>query len=95
MSIPGQPWLDGICTEPGSVHQFVAMPLGKGYTVEEQMTGQAQIGGLQVDVFPSFNLAVKFRKQPEDHGGITNLDLTKSPQELGISTSEVINMIIE
>lgn len=33
-----QPWLDGIVKEEGKVKQFVAMPVGQGYTVEEQLT---------------------------------------------------------
>jgi hypothetical protein len=28
------------------------MPLGQGYTVEEQVTGKAEHGGLQFDIFP-------------------------------------------
>ena len=36
--LPEQPWLDGYCVEKGVIRQFVAMPLGKGYTVEEQLT---------------------------------------------------------
>lgn len=51
LGLPTQPWLDGICIVPGAVRQFVPMPLGHGYTVEEQMTGQAKIGGIQFDVF--------------------------------------------
>ena len=37
--VPGQPWLDGFCVEKGLIRQFVAMPLGEGYTAEEQLTG--------------------------------------------------------
>ena len=29
---PEQPWLDGIHTAPGTIRQFVAMPLGLGYS---------------------------------------------------------------
>lgn len=47
---PAQPWLDGIRTEGGTVRQFVAAPLGQGLTLEEQMTGEATKGGLQVRV---------------------------------------------
>ena len=32
--------------------QFVAAGLGSGYTVEEQITGKAEIGGFQFDIFP-------------------------------------------
>ena len=45
---PRQPWLDGFAIEKGVIRQFVAMPFGDGYTVEEQMTGEAEWGGLQM-----------------------------------------------
>ena len=50
--VPDQPWLDGFCVEKGLIRQFVAMPLGEGYTVEEQLTGEAEHGGLQIAVYP-------------------------------------------
>ena len=50
--IPDQPWLDGYCVEKGIIRQFVAMPLGEGYTAEEQLTGAAEHGGLQLSVRP-------------------------------------------
>lgn len=46
-----QPWLDGIATGKGTIRQFVAMPLGMGYTVEGQITGEEKHGGLQLEVF--------------------------------------------
>jgi hypothetical protein len=49
---PAQPWLDGYCVEKGIIRQFVAMPLGAGYTAEEQITGEAEHGGLQLAVYP-------------------------------------------
>ena len=52
MVTPEQPWLDGYCVEKGMIRQFVAMPLGGGYTVEEQITGEAEHGGLQIVVYP-------------------------------------------
>ncbi len=50
--VPGQPWLDGYCVDKGEIRQFVAMPLGKGYTTEEQLTGQAEHGGIQIVAYP-------------------------------------------
>ena len=41
------------CTNRAAIVKFVAMPLGKGYTVEEQVTGKADHGGLQFDIFPT------------------------------------------
>lgn len=52
VAIPGQPWLDGFCVEKGKIRQFVAEPLGSGYSAEEQITGKAEFGGLQIQVFP-------------------------------------------
>ena len=49
--VPDQKWLDGINSNEGRVGQFVAMPLGKGYTVEEQITDEAKFGGFQVVAF--------------------------------------------
>jgi hypothetical protein len=50
--VPRQPWLDGFCIKKGVIRQFVAMPLGAGYTAEEQLTGAAEYGGLQIVAYP-------------------------------------------
>jgi len=49
--VPEQPWLDGINTAHGAIRQFVAMPLGAGYTVEAALSGSEQFGGIQIVVF--------------------------------------------
>jgi len=46
-----QPWLDGIASGKGTIRQFVAMPLGKGLTVEAQLTGKEDHGGIQLQAF--------------------------------------------
>jgi hypothetical protein len=48
---PDQPWLDGINDGSGVVRQFVAMPLGLGYTVEAQVRGAEDLGGMQLAVY--------------------------------------------
>lgn len=50
--IPEQPWLDGFFAGKGLIRQFVAMPLGEGFTAEEQITGEGEHGGLQIAVHP-------------------------------------------
>jgi len=50
--IPDQPWLDGFNVTEGLIRQFVAMPLGGGYTAEEQLTNEPEHGGLQIIAFP-------------------------------------------
>lgn len=68
---PGQPWLDGYCVEKGLIRQFVAMPLGAGYSAEEQVTGKAEHGGLQILVHPMkaevFERRFPIRPQIVDH----------------------------
>lgn len=49
---PSQPWLDGFAIEKGVIRQFVAMPLGDGYSVEEQLTQTSEWGGVQISVTP-------------------------------------------
>ena len=50
--VPEQPWLDGFSIDKGLIRQFVAMPLGQGFTAEEQLTGKAEFGGIQICVYP-------------------------------------------
>jgi hypothetical protein len=50
--VPDQPWLDGFSVSKGKIRQFVAMPLGEGYTAEEQITGKAEHGGMQIIAYP-------------------------------------------
>lgn len=48
---PDQPWLDGIHASAGSIRQFVAMPLGLGYTVEAALSGAETRGAIKVTIF--------------------------------------------
>jgi hypothetical protein len=48
---PDQLWLDGINAGAGVIRQFVAMPLGTGTTVEAQLTGREEVGGIQIRAF--------------------------------------------
>lgn len=45
-----QLWLDGIAKLDGKVMQFVAVPVGSGYSVEAQLTGKDSVAGLQFEV---------------------------------------------
>ncbi len=65
---PDQPWLDGFNVAEGYIRQFVAMPLGAGFSAEEQITGQAEHGGLQIVAYPMkrdrYLRLVEQRRQP-------------------------------
>jgi hypothetical protein len=50
--LPEQPWLDGFRVSEGVIRQFMAVPLGKRLTVEQQLTGEETWGGLQLQAFP-------------------------------------------
>lgn len=50
--VPNQRWLDGFAVGEGLIRQFVAMPLGSGFSVEEQLTGKAEVGGIQLQACP-------------------------------------------
>jgi hypothetical protein len=50
--LPEQRWIDGFYVAKGVVRQFVAASLGSGVTVEEQITGKAEFGGIQLLFVP-------------------------------------------
>ncbi|KAM7214381.1 hypothetical protein V8F06_010219 [Rhypophila decipiens] len=52
LSIPPQRFLDGVCVAKNVVKQFIAMPLGSGYSVEKQVTGKETVGGMQLEIIP-------------------------------------------
>jgi hypothetical protein len=49
---PLQLWLDGVATGDGYVRQFVASPVGCGYSVEAQTSGDDNLSGIQFEITP-------------------------------------------
>jgi hypothetical protein len=86
---PEQPWLDGYCVEKGIIRQFVAMPLGAGYTAEEQITGKGDVGGLQIAVYPMKRKAFEKRfpkVKPGDRPMTYYAEAcTSAPSEMGLA----------
>jgi hypothetical protein len=82
MVCPPQPWLDGINAGEDMIRQFVAMPLGMGYTVEAQITGEERFGGIQIIVYEP--KPGKFPDQPpRPEGGARRfLAMSAAPQAL-------------
>jgi hypothetical protein len=58
----------------------VASTVGNGYTVEEQITGKADVGGLQCDIFQCRNFGGTFSLRST----FQDLDDLKTLQELNI-----------
>lgn len=52
-----QLWLDGIARADGTVSQFVAAPVGSGYSAEAQITGRDAVAGLQFEIIPRVRLS--------------------------------------
>ena len=80
-----QPWLDGYCIEKGVIRQFVAMPLGSGYSAEEQITGEAEHGGLQIVAYPMKPDAYRRWCEPQvmERSNFLSRALTEESQVLG------------
>lgn len=84
MVSPEQPWLDGFAVGKGVIRQFVAMPLGDGYTAEEQLTGKAEWGGIQIAVTPLTTEAwARYRKKKRREGYYLSCDLPTPMMGLG------------
>ena len=84
LTAPDQPWLDGYCVEKGVIRQFVAMPLGKGYTAEEQVTGRADVGGLQVVAYPMKREVYERRGGWGLRVGSAKLSMARTGESLGM-----------
>jgi hypothetical protein len=85
--VPPQMWLDGIAVGKGTVGQFVAMPIGSGYSVEKQITGKEDVGGLQLEITPS-SANLLFTRYPALSSSPSNSDefeLQQCPRDCGIS----------
>lgn len=78
-----QPWLDGYNVSEDMIRQFVAMPLGQGYTAEEQLTGEAIFGGLQIIVYPMKPEYYKKRLVIDESQMDLSMDLLKSEKICG------------
>lgn len=80
---PDQPWLDGINVGEGLVRQFVAVPVGSGDTIEEQLTGSDEVGGIEVQVFEP--RPGEFPDAPPAGGGLRFEALEESAVGMGIA----------
>lgn len=69
--VPEQPWLDGINAGEELIKQFVAMPLGMGYTVEGQVSGAEEHGGIQLCLYEPKTGEFPDRPQLPAGGGYT------------------------
>lgn len=87
VTVPEQPWLDGFCVDEGVIRQFVAMPLGSGYSAEEQLTGQAEHGGLQIVVHPMKRRVYERMRRRRAHAPVSYMlcDGPPSSMDMGLA----------
>lgn len=65
------------------------MSLGEGYSIEEQLTGKADVGGIQFDLFPQReDYDCRFSTGEDDAA----LYARKTPQELSIAPGTTLKM---
>ncbi len=75
--------IDGFMTSDGLSKQFVAMPLGAGYTTEQKITGTEFIGGFQLQIARRLRQDVNFFT-----AYMGGLDDMKSPADLGLKCGD-------
>ena len=94
--VPEQPWIDGFCVGSGVVRQFVAMPLDSGYTVEQQVTGNATVGGIQIAVAPlkSAVYRERYEAREEQDFGITMCPCAAPDDSMGMGAGGSITQSI-
>ncbi len=98
--LPEQRRLHGYCVEEGTVRQFVAMPLGTGFTAEEQLTGAAIHGGLQLAAYPM--RAARYEEMKESEASRTYRPSTEEvlfqrlhePHGMGLAPGGQIGQVI-
>lgn len=87
--IPDQPWIDGFNVSEDFIRQFVAMPLGGGFTAEEQLTNRHESGGLQLIVHPMkqdvYEEYLKSQPVIEEPSSAIRFCFNKAPLEMGLA----------
>ncbi|MEL6495560.1 MAG: hypothetical protein AAFQ41_10630 [Cyanobacteria bacterium J06623_7] len=82
---PPQPWLDGINAGDEYIKQFVAMPLGWGHTVEGQITGKEEFGGIQIVVYEPKPGKFAQSKINSNNIDFMDMELERSEGAMGIA----------
>lgn len=80
---PDQPWLDGINAGAGYVRQFVALQLGRGATVEGQLTEAERVGGIQLRVYEP--VAGRFPERAPDRDDSPRAGRAHASPQLGVA----------
>lgn len=91
---PLQPWLDGINAGLGLIRQFVAMPLGSGYTVEGQLTDKEELGGIQIRIYEPKPGHFPDQPPPSTPGAIAYRDMAPMPESMGLAAGGKIQQKI-
>ncbi|OAK53822.1 hypothetical protein [Rhodococcoides kyotonense] len=95
--VPEQPWLDGFNVGEGEVRQFVAMPLGSGITVEEQVSDSPAAGGINIAAYPLKASKWEEMRPTYEHTGVDFCApvLCASPPPMGLAGGGSIRQSIK
>lgn len=96
---PDQPWLDGFNVADDKIRQFVAMPLGKGYSVEEQIDPESNVGGMQIEAIPMKAAAYEKIKEHKKRWSSPRFSIAMSceaspPSEMGLGLGGAMRQVI-
>jgi hypothetical protein len=91
---PEQPWLDGFNVGEGVVRQFIAMPLGAGYTAEAQITEEEVHGGLQFIVMPLKAEHYRQSEKQSTHGEVMYSAATGASYDMGLAAGGLMRQKI-
>ena len=89
--LPRQPWIDGFNCGKNVVRQFVGVDLGKGLSVEKQVTGKETVGGMQLVYFP---LKIEDSRLVFKSTSRGQVDSLLTPRELKLAQGEKISACI-
>jgi hypothetical protein len=85
--------LDGIAVAPGIVRQLVALPITSPDSIESQMTGLNDVGGLQLEIIPQFGRShTSFYANDNLSGRMSERKghVLVSPEDLGMRPGMVV-----
>lgn len=89
LTLPDQPWLDGINAGDGFIRQFVAVPLDSGFTIEEQVTGEATHGGVQLRAVGLTSEALNRWREEQAEDELLFGDSAMAPMPMSISSADM------
>jgi hypothetical protein len=91
---PQQRWIDGVAAEAGLVRQFVAVPMGLGYSIEAQITHEEKLGGIQFEVTRRKDIFREVKITGWGEPKIVSLEISKPVEDLLLAVIRELRHIV-